>query len=84
MDAVHCPRCIADGVDCPLIIGGECTHCGYSDVPFSRRLADTVFQLRFAWDSITWRLRAASYAFYPRPIVGRLLACLGIPAFISH
>lgn len=73
MDAVRCPRCIADGVDCPLIIGSECTHCGYSAAPFSRRLADMAFQLRFAWDSITWRLRTARYAFHPRSIVRRLL-----------
>ena len=83
MNGAHCPHCLANGVNCPLIIGGKCTHCGRPDAPFSRRLTTTLLQLRLTWDSITRRLRTARYSFSPRPIVGRFLACVWIIVFIS-
>lgn len=27
MNVEPCPSCVAEGVDCPLVIDGECIHC---------------------------------------------------------
>lgn len=84
MSAIHCPHCLAKGVDCPLIVGGECTHCGRRVTPLSDRLADAAVQLRFIRDSITWRLRTARYGCHPRSDIGQVLARVWILVFISR
>ena len=73
MSAVPCPNCIAEGVDCPLVIDGECIHCGRRDAPISRRIENAVFRLRFASDSVRRRLGATRASFRIRTLVSRLL-----------
>lgn len=59
MSAIPCPNCVADGVDCPLLVDGECLHCSRSDAPVTRRVEDATFRARLASDSLRWRLRTA-------------------------
>lgn len=77
MSAVPCPNCIDEGVDCPLVIDGECIHCGRRDAPISRRIENAAFRLRFARDSSLWRLRATRASFRIRTLVSRLLGRSG-------
>lgn len=59
MSAIPCPNCVAEGVDVPLLVDGECLHCSRPDAPVTRRVEDAAFRVRFATDSIRWRLRTA-------------------------
>ncbi|MFC6903745.1 hypothetical protein [Halalkalicoccus tibetensis] len=59
MSAVPCPNCVAEGVDFPLLIDGECLHCTRPDAPVTRRVEDATFRARSASDSLRWRLRTA-------------------------
>lgn len=77
MSAVPCPNCIAEGVDCPLVIDGECIHCGRHDAPSSRRIENAAFRLRLASDSLLWRLRTTRASFRIRTLVSRLLGRIG-------
>lgn len=74
MDVQYCPDCIARGVDCPLMLGGECTYCGRYDAPISHRIADCEYRLRFAWDSLRFRLGVPTAMLRVRSAVARLLA----------
>jgi hypothetical protein len=77
MSAVPCPNCIDEGVDCPLVVDGECIHCGRRDAPISRRIESPAFRLRFARDSLLWRLRATRSSFRIRTLVSWLLGRSG-------
>lgn len=74
MDVQFCPDCVSRGVDCPLMVDGECTHCGRYDAPISRRVADYEYRLRFAWDSLRFRLGVHDARLRARSTLARLLA----------
>lgn len=74
MDVRFCPDCVARGVDCPLMLDGECTHCGRYDAPISHRIADYEYRLRFAWDSFRFRLGVPAAALRFRSALAYLLA----------
>ncbi len=73
MDVHFCPDCIAAGIDCPLMLDGECTHCGRRDAPISHRLADYEFRLRFAWDSFRFRTGLPAMALRVRSAIASVL-----------
>lgn len=74
MDVRFCPDCVARGVDCPLMVDGECTYCGHRMAPISRRIADYEYRFRFAWDSLRFRLGVPTAVIRLRSAVARLLA----------
>ncbi|MCL7418433.1 MAG: hypothetical protein M8354_11430 [Halalkalicoccus sp.] len=74
MDVQFCPDCVSRGIDCPLMLDGECIHCGRHDAPITHRIADYEYRLRFAWDSFRFRLGVTSARLRARSAVARLLA----------
>lgn len=76
MDVRLCSDCVAAGVDCPLVLDGECTRCGRRIAPISRRIADYEYRLRFAWDSLCWRIGVPAARLRARSSVARLVALL--------
>ncbi|MEM4781970.1 MAG: hypothetical protein QXG03_10485 [Halalkalicoccus sp.] len=74
MDVQYCPDCVARGVDCPLMLDGQCTHCGRHDAPISHRIADYEFRLRFALDSLRFRLGITRARLRARAALTRLVA----------
>ena len=74
MDVQFCPDCVARGVDCPLMLDGECTYCGRHDAPISHRISEYEFRLRFAWDSVRLRLGIPTAKLRARLTIVRLFA----------
>ncbi|ADJ14371.1 RING finger protein [Halalkalicoccus jeotgali] len=74
MNVRFCPDCVSRGVDCPLMMSGECTHCGRYDAPVSRQVADYEYRLRFAWDSFRFRLGIPAATLRARSALMRFLA----------
>jgi hypothetical protein len=74
MDVQFCPDCVSRGVDCPLMLAGECTHCSRHDAPISHRVAGYEYRLRFAWDSLRFRLGLTSARIRTQLAVKRLFA----------
>lgn len=74
MDVRFCPDCVSRGVDYPLMLAAECTHCGRRDAPISHRIANYEYRLRFAWDSLRFRLGVRTARSRARSTVSSLLS----------
>ncbi|WP_122089064.1 hypothetical protein [Halalkalicoccus subterraneus] len=76
MNLRFCPECVSRGVDSPLMVSGECTYCGHRYAPITHRIADYEYRLRFAVDSLRFRLGATTGGARSRAAIGGLIARL--------
>lgn len=74
MNVRFCPDCVSRGIDSPLMVSGECTYCGRYDAPISHRIADYEYRLRFAVDSLRFRLGATTAGVRARAAIAGFIA----------